>query len=247
MDLNAELTSIAEHKAIDFLGVADISGVHDFVVNQGGDIVADYPFSVSIGIKMPHAIVDLLPRNDQAVKISYRHHAYDVINARLDLAASEIGSKLQRIGFRSFPIPASKTVDSDRLYASFSHKLGAHLSGLGWIGKSCLLITSQCGSRVRWATVLTDARLNPTGDSMEERCGKCRKCVEVCPAQAFSGRPFRIDEPREKRYDAKKCELYFHAMKERGEIDVCGLCVYVCPHGRKSIPQQFDPERAGDH
>ncbi|MBA1336928.1 MAG: hypothetical protein HPY66_3364 [Firmicutes bacterium] len=34
-------------------------------------------------------------------------------------------------------------------------------------------------------------------------------------------------------YDARKCERYFDSMKEKGELEVCGLCLYVCPFGRK--------------
>ena len=88
----------------------------------------------------------------------------------------------------------------DRQLGFFSHKLAAHLAGLGWIGKSCLLVTLEVGPRVRWASVLTDAPLM-AGEPLEERCGECRGCVEVCPAGAFSGRSFFFDEPRAARFD----------------------------------------------
>jgi epoxyqueuosine reductase QueG len=115
----------------------------------------------------------------------------------------------------------------------FSHKMAAHLAGLGWIGKSCLLITPQVGPRVRWVSVLTDAPLEVTGEPMVEQCGSCQECVEICPVQAFTGRPFREEEPREMRYDAGKCDRYFRKMKEKnGDLAICGLCLYVCPHGR---------------
>lgn len=67
---------------------------------------------------------------------------------------------------------------------------------------------------------------------MNEQCGSCRACVDICPVKAFTGRPFIEDEPREERYDARKCEENFKAMKNKGMIDVCGLCLYVCPYGR---------------
>jgi epoxyqueuosine reductase QueG len=120
-----------------------------------------------------------------------------------------------------------------RVAAIFSHKLAAHMAGLGWIGKSCLLITPEAGPRVRWATVLTDAPLPATGSAMAERCGECQKCVEICPQAAFTGRPFREDEPREARYDARKCELYLKDLEEKTGYGVCGMCLFVCPHGRR--------------
>lgn len=105
-------------------------------------------------------------------------------------------NSLQHQGYRAFPIPASKrAVVDERVAAIFSHKLAAHMAGLGWIGKSCLLITPQAGPCVRWATVLTDAPMQATGYAMAERCGECRECVEICPQAAFTGRPFREDEP----------------------------------------------------
>jgi epoxyqueuosine reductase QueG len=139
---------------------------------------------------------------------------------------------LQREGYRAMPIPASKRVDDERICAVFSHKLAAHLAGLGWIGKSCLLVTPEAGPRVRWITVLTDAPLTSTGEPMATRCGSCRQCVDICPVQAFTGEPFRDHELREVRYDARKCEQYFDALKNPDKPAVCGMCLYVCPHAR---------------
>jgi epoxyqueuosine reductase QueG len=180
------------------------------------------------------SIVDKVPhRNERAALLNYKHHAYDVINSRLDLITSTLSSHIQDNGYAALPLPSSKRIDDERISAQFSHKLAAHLSGLGWIGKSCLLITPDNGPRVRWATILTDAPLQATGSSMESRCGSCNECVKICPVQAFTGRNFVEGESREMRYDAKRCEDYFKEMENKGQLAVCGLCVYVCPHGRK--------------
>jgi epoxyqueuosine reductase QueG len=140
---------------------------------------------------------------------------------------------LQRRGHRVLPIPTKEHHDEERLCAMFSHKLAAHLAGLGWIGKSCLLVTPEAGPRVRWSSVLTDAPLEPTGGPMDERCGKCRECVDICPVDAFTGRPFDVREPRDMRYDAYACRRYFVELEEAGSLPACGLCLYVCPFGRK--------------
>ena len=69
---------------------------------------------------------------------------------------------------------------------------------------------------------------------MEVRCGTCRQCVETCPAQAFTGEPFREAEPREARYDTRKCEQYLVRMREtNAKFGVCGMCLYVGPHGKR--------------
>lgn len=240
MNLNHRIREIAETWGADFCGTADLSPAYETILAQGGPVIAAYPRAVSVGIVLPHAIVDQLPnRADRAAAVSYRHHSYDVINQRLDLLASIISSVLQREGFKALPVPASKRVDDERICGAFSHKLAAHLAGLGWIGKSCLLVTPDEGPRVRWATVLTDAPLTVTGKPAEERCGSCNLCVETCPVQAFTGEAFNALDPREKRYDAGKCDRYFAAMKEEApETAVCGLCLYVCPYGKQGSPEQ---------
>ncbi|HUI39509.1 MAG TPA: 4Fe-4S double cluster binding domain-containing protein [Methanothrix sp.] len=234
MQLDEQMRSLAQDLGADFYGIADLSQARDFVLNQGGPDAASYPRAISIGIVLQHTIVNKLPRREErAVAVEYRHHAYDVLNGRLDLIASRLGSFLQHEGYRALPIPASKRVDDERICAIFSHKLAAHLAGLGWIGKSCLLITPQEGPRVRWATVLTDSPLRPTGQPLKERCGDCQKCVEICPVDAFSGRSFREDEPRGARYDARKCDKYFKDLEKKTGLGVCGLCLYVCPFGKR--------------
>lgn len=155
----------------DFYGVADLFLAHQAILNQGGLEVAKYPKAISLGIALLHTIVNLLPqRNERSVAMSYRHHCYDLINQKLDLIASQVASILQQEGYRAFPVPASNSdhlIDEERICAIFSNKMAAHLAGLGWIGKSCLLITAEVGPRVRWVTILTDAPLKTTGTLVE--------------------------------------------------------------------------------
>jgi epoxyqueuosine reductase len=234
MSLDRELTRLARSLGADFCGVADLAPARQAVDAQGGPLVAAYPRAVSLGVGLMHELVELLPRHaeDRLVGLNYRHHAYDVVNARLDQLASRLASFLQGQGHRAFPVPASQTVDPERLCGLFSHKLAAHLAGLGWIGKNCALVTPASGPRVRWTSVLTDAPL-AAGQPMEERCGACRACVDACPPQAFTGAPFRAGEPREARFDAPACRRYQERIRERLGVQVCGMCLYACPHGRR--------------
>lgn len=229
-ELNEKIRELALKDGADFYGVADIASARDFIQDQGGDEVASYPLAISMGIRIMDSIVDQLPhRENRSVAVNYRHHGYDIINRRLDLLASRLSSQIQGEGFRALPIPASERYDDERICAVLSHKLTAHLAGHGWIGKSCLLVTPKAGPRVRWITILTDAPLEVTGRMMEDHCKDCTECVDICPVSAFTGTPFSADDPREVRYDARKCEKY---LENGEEWAVCGLCVYVCPHGR---------------
>lgn len=229
-NINGIIRELALDEGADFYGVADLAPARDFIQDQGGDEVASYPLAISLGIRIMDSIVDQLPnRQERPVAVNYRHHGYDIINRRLDLLASRLGSLIQKEGYRALPIPASERYDDQHICAVLSHKLAAHLAGHGWIGKSCLLITPKVGPRVRWTTILTDAPLTITGKMMDEHCGDCTECVDICPVSAFTGTPFHPEDPREVRYHAEKCEKY---LGEGEEWAVCGLCVYICPHGR---------------
>lgn len=232
--LDGRLREQALSLGADFFGVADLSLARDAVEEQGGEMLTQFPHAISIGVMMPSAIVDQIVRQgDRAALIAYRSHSYSILNTRLNQTVSRLSGLLQRDGYRAFPIAAAERANGKDLHGLLSHKLAAHLAGLGWIGKSCLLVTPEVGPRVRWASVLTDAPL-VTGQPLAERCGKCTECVDICPVHAFTGRNFSPDEPREARYDAHKCHAYLMQRDEQIGVRVCGLCVYVCPHGRRN-------------
>jgi epoxyqueuosine reductase len=234
MDPDSGLPALPRPRGADYYGVADLTGVQDFIRAQGGGRVTGYPRAVIMGIRLLDTLVDLLEdRTDRVGAALYRHNSYDIVNAALDAMALKVANTLQREGYRAFPVPASKRASDELIAGVFSHKLAAHLAGLGWIGKSCLLVTPDYGPRVRWIAVLTDAPLAPTGTPMKSRCGECTACVDICPVHAFTGRPFRKDEPREARFDAASCDRYFKEIGAGSGPVACGLCLFVCPYGRK--------------
>jgi len=233
MNPGTRMKELALSLDVDYYGVADLTPAGDFIRAQGGERVARYPRAIVVGMALQDSIVDLLPDKDTEGAILYRHAAYDVVNLALDQIGLRVANALQREGFSAFPVPASKRTDDAHICGVFSQKLAAHLAGLGWIGKSCLLVTPDHGPRVRWVAILTDAPLEPTGLPMASRCGDCAACVDICPVSAFTGREFRKDEPREARFDAAGCDRYFREMEKEKGVAVCGLCLYVCPHGRK--------------
>ena len=156
-----------------------------------------------------------------------------MINARLDSVTSKIACEIERAGHRALPIAASERKENDRISSEFSHKMAANLAGLGWIGKSCLLITPQRGPRVRWGTVLTDAPLETATSRLSSKFGECTECADICPVHAFTSRAFDEKEPRGSRLDAKACNEYIDGMEREGAVPICGMCLFVFPHGRK--------------
>ncbi|MEL4106154.1 4Fe-4S double cluster binding domain-containing protein [Oscillospiraceae bacterium WX1] len=232
MDLLAKIRALGEIHSIDFIGVAGIARYQKEIAEIGGNAASGYPRALSIGIALPNSIVDLLGGEHTYENVLlYNTHAYTVVNDRLNAFSSTLASLLQREGHRALPVPAAERIDGGCLCASVSQKMIARLAGFGWIGKSCLLITPEHGPRVRWTTVLTDAPLEENENFLDVRCGDCDRCVAICPAQAFTGRNYVEGEPREARYDARKCEVYLESQKDEVGRAVCGMCLYVCPYG----------------
>ena len=152
----------------------------------------------------------------------------------LDRIAVRLAFQIEQRGFRALPVPSTSAGLSEmRLQGLVSHKLAANLAGLGWIGKSCMLLTRDHGPRVRWVTVLTDAPLVGAGTPQAERdgCKSCSLCVDLCPAGAFTGIPFKPTEPVEARFDTRKCHRFLQERQRTFGARSCGICVYVCPHG----------------
>ena len=233
-DLRTSLNGFARSMGIDFFGVADLTGARDFIMAQGGDHIARFPRAISIGFRLSDAVVDELYRHEEPSAIFSYKGLYNSANSLLDMTAVLIAKRIQTIGFGAYPIPASQRINVRKLEGAFSHKLAANLAGLGWIGKSCLLVNPDCGPRVRLATVLTDAPLE-AGAPLLNGCGDCSKCVEVCPVGAFTGARFDPSEPREARFRAQLCSDYSERRAQNLGEGLCGLCVHICPYGTRRV------------
>ena len=66
----------------------------------------------------------------------------------------------------------------------------------------------------------------------QKKCTACEECVDICPVQAFTGARFNPSEPRTARFNAHLCSDYSKKRKEKIGEGLCGLCVYICPHGK---------------
>ena len=106
----------------------------------------------------------------------------------------------------------------------------AEAAGLGWQGKHTVLVSREFGSWLFLGAIFTSAEL-PADEPHPESCGKCRKCLDICPTNAFPA-PFRLD--------ARRCLAYLNnehqgpiphefriAMGNR--IFGCDDCLAVCP------------------
>jgi epoxyqueuosine reductase len=86
------------------------------------------------------------------------------------------------------------------------HKKIAILSGLGWIGKSNLLVTKEYGSALCMCTVLTNAPLPTENKSIiTPKCGECTVCRDICPTGVIHGATWKPDMNRDLIVDVYHC------------------------------------------
>lgn len=67
---------------------------------------------------------------------------------------------------------------------ALSDRAVAERAGIGWSGKNCSIITPEFGSYVYLGELVTNIPFAPD-KPMEDECGDCRLCLDVCPTGAL--------------------------------------------------------------
>jgi epoxyqueuosine reductase len=118
-------------------------------------------------------------------------------------------------------------------------------SGLGFRGKNAMLISRTHGNWLFLSCLLTRVTIEPdeplrpevareAGEPAGLLCGKCTRCLDACPTQAF---------PRPGVVDARRC-ISYQTIENKGiiprelragigtRIYGCDVCLEVCPWNR---------------
>ncbi|MHA1518395.1 MAG: tRNA epoxyqueuosine(34) reductase QueG [Alphaproteobacteria bacterium] len=103
-------------------------------------------------------------------------------------------------------------------------------AGVGWQGKHTNLVSRDYGSWLFLGSIFTTAEIAPDAPE-EDHCGVCRRCLDVCPTNAFTA-PYQLDARACISYltiehKGHVAERYRAAMGNR--IYGCDDCLAVCP------------------
>ena len=186
--------------------------------------------------------IDYLPHRrsaDQAHQAAISRYAqgrdyHKLIRSRLQKLADAITDLTGPFGYRVFSDSAPV------MEVEFARQ-----AGLGWRGKHTLLLSKQ-GSWRFLGEIYTDLPL-PADEPIEEHCGTCTACIDVCPTQAIIA-PYKVD--------ARRCISYLTielagAIPEAfraligNRIYGCDDCQVCCPWNR--FAQIGDPDFSPRH
>ncbi len=213
----------------DVVGVADAEPLRGLRLDPP-DLLAPFSRAISIAVRLPRTVFEQLREGPTPEYVN----VYLTANRMLDDIAFRTARLLEDDGFLALPVPASQVLDNREWHGAISHKAVGRMAGVGWQGKSLLLVNPKFGPRIRLVTVLTDAPLEVDGP-MRNRCGTCMQCRDACPAQAIKG------VSTEDSYDTRDDALHFSRCRDRvvsfsGDPaigkSICGICIKVCPFGR---------------
>jgi epoxyqueuosine reductase QueG len=211
MDETAELKALAEKLGVDLFGVADLRRLQDVPVGLGGDpagLTENFRYAIVLGAQL-----NKLGKNATGADL----------DLFLEKAALQMSANLEKKNDRALIIHPEDELDPARRLGLLSLKLLAKAAGLGWQGRSLLIVSPEHGPVHRWIALLTNRELVP-GVPLQNRCGDCSLCVDNCPPRALKLVPF-ADHPerREDVLDITAC---------KGD-DSCKVCLEVCPWQRR--------------
>ena len=231
--LNSELKARLIKEGAALVGFANISFLP-------ADIRGSMPSAISIAATLAPSIINDISNGPTISYYQEYNRANEFLTELCETAVEFLTSRGNKAIAIKPTIPKEE-MDYETLATQLPNKTIATRAGIGWIGKSSLLITKEYGPAIRLASVLTDAKLETETPINDSRCGDCMKCVENCPAKAITGNNWELGLQRESLLDAFACCNTAVNSCKNIEIaaTICGVCINVCPWTQKYISREL--------
>ncbi|MBN2010963.1 epoxyqueuosine reductase [candidate division KSB1 bacterium] len=201
------LKALIKTNGVALAGIADVQNLHGMplgLVPEAYGFLSQYRYAVVMA--MPFGgLGSTASGND--------------VSLFMEKAAIDVCSFVEENQYRALTIHTEDEFDPVHRMGLMSLKVLAKAAGLGWQGRSLLIVSPTHGPLHRLIAVLTDMPLVPDAP-LPNHCGTCAKCVEACPTNALSLVLFE-DHPtrREDVLNLARC---------RGDFG-CTLCIESCP------------------
>lgn len=192
------------------------------------DVRRSYPWAQRL-VTVAHAYVPSagdpgpgLPGTGRIARFATEDH-YRPLAAGLERLAEILGGEGHR---------AAVLMDDGRLV----DRAAAVRAGVGWWGRSTMVLANRHGPWMLVGSVATDAPL-PCSTPMQRDCGTCTACLPACPTGALEDGVL----------DARRCLA--HLLQAPGSIPLehrvaagdrfygCDDCLEACPPGRRAAAQ----------
>jgi len=219
---NNWVKKILANKNISLIGFADLSEID-------ADLRYGYKYGISFTINLK-----IFPSITDQPSLDY-YNEYNRVRDEIKEVSNFIADAINERGYKAYSLAGEK--QNDEFRTKLPLKTLATRAGLGWIGKSAVLVTKEYGNAIRLGGVLTDMPLE-TGTPIDSSfCGNCDECVKHCPGKAITGNLWNLHTDRDKLLNANECKK---AVIKRGKIlnvtdGTCGICLAVCPYTKKYI------------
>ena len=263
MSLSEEVKGYALEMGADLAGIASTSEFDDAPIgHRPRDLLTDAKSVIVVAKKIPLSVVKTIP--SPLYSTTYR-----ILNEELRVLTYKISLFLEKQGYIALPIDPgisdfARDVDiiqekpepKIKMLGDFSHRHAAVKAGLAQFGLASYVVTKLYGPRIRFASLLCNAYLEP--DEMIEEGSICNPescgyaCVRACPPGALRG-DGTIDHYKCRNY--REPELftleYFNDISELSKkesnlirrisilskkyssrnSETCGICIKACPIG----------------
>lgn len=197
------------------VGFANVKGIaKEFI---------DLPNGISLVLKLPKEAMDYLEEEDFKSYWKCFHTKVAELK-KITLKGEEY---IKNLGYYAFALTMERNeCDMEKLLSILPYKTIATKSGMGWIGRSALLVTPEYGSAITLCGILTDMPLEFDTPITDSECDDCENCQKACPVDAINPQKWNDRLNREDIIDIETCSEYIIDQYKNGLG--CTKCMLEC-------------------